>query len=644
MTWPLAQGIARDVPGDLGDSLLNLWILGWGAEHLPRLVTGEMTVAEFRNANIFHPEPLAIAFSEHLFGQVLQILPVYHTTGNLILAYNLLFISSFALSGLGMYLLVRDVLGPGPASARAAFIAGLIYAFVPLRIAQVAHIQSLSSQWMPLALYGFRRFIAQPPTGRDARGRVSLWPLVGGSAALLMQNWSSGYYLIFFAPVVLIFVAHQIVSLGRTRDRRVWMAFAAAGGVVFAGTWPFLALYLDAQRVHGFERPLGEVIRYSADVFSYLTAPEALRSWGSVWRAYPKAEGELFFGCVPVTLAIIGVAVASGRALRSAPPTRPGSRLVRIAIPVLAALVATQVFALAAILVTGGFVTSFTGVTIRATNALRALTGAALATAALLSLSRRARQAGLRIALSPAGLSLGSLLLTMWLSAGPVVQSRGQAIPGLGLYNVLYEHVPGFDGLRVPARYSMVAAIFLSVLSGYGAAALLARMSRPVAGAFVIGALVIGELAFAPMPVNLSWGDRATVPPARIEPAASAPAVYRALAALPDPHVVTELPFGDPAWELRYVYYSTVHWKRLVNGYSGAFPQSYTARVARLQRISEAPEEAWRALLDSGTTLVVVHRGAYAGDEDDVVERWLSARGASERGRFGQDVLFELPR
>jgi hypothetical protein len=32
MTWPLAAGLTRDVPGDLGDSLLNLWILGWDAE------------------------------------------------------------------------------------------------------------------------------------------------------------------------------------------------------------------------------------------------------------------------------------------------------------------------------------------------------------------------------------------------------------------------------------------------------------------------------------------------------------------------------------------------------------------------------------------------------------------------------------
>ena len=107
LTWPLALGIASDVPGDLGDSLLNMWILAWGAEHLPRLLTGAMSWQAFWNANIFHPEPLALTFSEHLFGQTLQILPIYWLTGNIILCYNLLFISTFALSAFGTYLLVQ---------------------------------------------------------------------------------------------------------------------------------------------------------------------------------------------------------------------------------------------------------------------------------------------------------------------------------------------------------------------------------------------------------------------------------------------------------------------------------------------------------------------------------------------------------
>jgi len=289
MTWPLALGIHRDVPGDLGDSLLNLWILGWGAENLPRLLTGQIDFSDYWNANIFHPEPLALALSEHLFGQVIQILPVYWLTGNLILAYNLLFITSFALSGFGMYLLVRELLGEGGRFSPAAFVAGLIFAFLPFRIAQVAHLQSLSSQWMPFALYGFLRY---------TRGVDWRW-LAGGAMALLMQNWSCGYYLIFFAPFVPVFVMHQMWTSGHLRDWRMWLAFAVGGGVVAAGTWPFLAQYLEVQRVHGFERPAGEVIRYSADVYSYFTAPEALRAWGGAMQAYPKPEGELFFGVVP---------------------------------------------------------------------------------------------------------------------------------------------------------------------------------------------------------------------------------------------------------------------------------------------------------------------------------------------------------
>ena len=310
MTWPLALGVHRDVPGDLGDSLLNLWILGWGAENVPRLLAGQISLADYWNANIFHPEPLALSFSEHLFGQVVQIIPVYWLTGNLILAYNLLFITSFALSGVGMYLLVRDLLGEEPGFSPAAFIAGLIFAFLPFRIAQVAHIQSLSSQWMPLALYGFRRYT-----------RAGHWQsLAGGSFALLMQNWSCGYYLIFFAPFVPLFVVHQMWTAGRLRQWRMWRAFALAAAVVAAGTWPFLSLYLDAQRIHGFERSAGEVIRYSADVYSYLTAPEALRVWGGIMQAYPKPEGELFFGMVPWLLVIAAIFWSKDRTRLSGGP------------------------------------------------------------------------------------------------------------------------------------------------------------------------------------------------------------------------------------------------------------------------------------------------------------------------------------
>ena len=155
-------GLSRDIPWDLGDSLLNCWILSWDADHLLRFLSGNMhALRGFWDANIFYPEPLTLAYSEHLFAQAVQMLPVYALTHNIILCYNLLFLSTFVLSGLGMFLFVREV----TASPNAGFVAGLIYAFAPLRVPQFAHLQVISSQWMPFALYGLRRYFDEKGSG-----------------------------------------------------------------------------------------------------------------------------------------------------------------------------------------------------------------------------------------------------------------------------------------------------------------------------------------------------------------------------------------------------------------------------------------------------------------------------------------------
>ena len=633
MTWPLASGIARDVPGDHGDSLLNMWILGWGAEHLPRVATGQMTLSEFWNANAFHPQPLVLSLSEHLVGQVLQILPVYHLTGNLILCYNLLFLSSFVLSGLGMYLLVRDLTG----NAHAAFVAGVIYAFVPIRIAQVAHIQSVSSQWMPFALYGFRRFIT---TGRYGA-------LAGGAVALLMQNWSCGYYLMFFAPFVPVFVAHQIISHGRWREWRIWAAFTVAAAAVAAGTWPFLMMYLEGQRALATVRELGETISYSADVFSYFTAAPALWLWGERLQIYPKPEGELFFGVTPMLLALVAVAWGGKQLIdRSEPPPANPSRFggaLTIAASILLIVIAAQIVAFVVVLLMGRWVGSFAGIPIRASNPARILGVLSVATAMLLVVSPRARRST-RIAMkSPLGLSILLSALAIWLSLGPLPQSRGRVLQGLGLYGFLYEHVPGFDGLRVAARYSMVAAVFVSIVAGYGVAALLKRFNRPALVAAAISALFLVEVAFVPMPINLIWGSIESALPPKVEPPARAPAVYRALQSMPEVRVVAEFPIGDSAWDLRSMYYSTLHWKRLVNGYSGAFPQRAQVRVARLQQFVNDPGGAWQTLRDAGATHAIVHEAAYPAGQAEGVKQWLVANGARQVGRFESDVLYALP-
>src|SRR5205814_2632027 len=128
LTWPLARGLGRHAPGDFGDPLLNTWILSWDADHLLGALTGRVSaLAEYWHANIYHPHPYALAYSDHLTAQAVQILPVYALTGNPLLCYNVLFLSTFVLSGTGLFLFARELTG----SRLAAFVAGLAFAFAP---------------------------------------------------------------------------------------------------------------------------------------------------------------------------------------------------------------------------------------------------------------------------------------------------------------------------------------------------------------------------------------------------------------------------------------------------------------------------------------------------------------------------------
>src|SRR2546430_9698879 len=154
LTWPLARGLARDVAWDLGDSVLNMWILSWDCEQFRAILGGHWShLRHFFDANIFYPAPLTLAYSEHLIPEALQIFPIYALTGNPILCYNLLFLSTFALSGVGMFLFARELTG----SVAAAFVGGMLFAFVPYRVPPAWHLPMRSWRWLPLALSGFLR-------------------------------------------------------------------------------------------------------------------------------------------------------------------------------------------------------------------------------------------------------------------------------------------------------------------------------------------------------------------------------------------------------------------------------------------------------------------------------------------------------
>jgi hypothetical protein len=638
-TWPLVTDLTRSVAWDHGDPLLVSWIVGWSASRVLQALGGNLAaLQEIWHANIFHPEPLTLAYSELLLAQSSQILPVYGLTGNLLLSYNLLFLSTYVLSGLGMYLFVRELTGDW----RAAFVAGVIYGFLPYRVNQGPHLQVLSSQWLPFALYGFRRYFS---TRR-------LRSLVGAAVALVAQNLSCGYYLVFFSLFVPPYVLYEMVTRRLLWERRVWrdlaLAGAAVGAITIASMYPYFAL----RDIHPLRRSMDEAAFYAADARAYVTAHGMLNVWGPYLQVMPRPEGDLFPGFLSVLLAGLALASDAWRhwgTSRRAPRSGGAGRLeiVRLATTIVATSIATLSAVALALAVAGfGPRLSLGAAGVGIGNASRLLTQVLLAAAVALLCSPRARRWAREAIGSPVAWFALFALAAFVLSLGPEPRSNGRALKGLALYPYFYEYVPGFDALRVPARFGMAVMAFLAVLAGFGAQRVIAASRRATLVAVALAGVVVAESIAVPLPVSLPIGSGAgyATPPRQLPTGARPSPLNSYLAELDSDAALIVFPFGDLTWDVRYTYESTLHWKPLVNGYSGWAPPWYARVGPVLRRPLEHPDIAWKLVMQSAATYAVVRRDAYHERGEMVaVSRWLESHGARPVAEFPQAVVLALP-
>jgi hypothetical protein len=239
--------------------------------------------------------------------------------------------------------------------------------------------------------------------------------------------------------------------------------------------------------------------------------------------------------------------------------------------------------------------------------------------------------------------SLALVALAFWLSLGPIPHSAGQPLGWPGPYSLLHQYVPGYSGLRVPARFAMLFFLFLAVVASFGVAALERRWRTigRLVGVLALSVFLV-QAAPAAFPLNQPLVSASLVnpPPAYLTPSAELPAIYRAVDSLREGAILAELPFGDPWYDLRYMYFSGIHRRRLLNGYSGLFPPSFLAR----QRVLATPlldlEAAAQAL--GGATHVIVHRSAWKDDTGRRLGAWLEQFGATVIADDDDAVLYEL--
>src|SRR5581483_9703396 len=166
----------------------------------------------------------ALAGSEHMLAHWPLYAPVSALSGNPVLAYQWILLSSFVLNAVALWILVRRWTESAPAAAVGAFV----YAFVPLRFDLIGTVQHLNVAYLPaLVLFA-------DAYRRDGRGR----DLVGVACATAVQALCS-YYLAY-ATVVALGVLCAAVALGG--GERPWRRAGALGAAGIVGLVPLAAV------------------------------------------------------------------------------------------------------------------------------------------------------------------------------------------------------------------------------------------------------------------------------------------------------------------------------------------------------------------------------------------------------------------
>jgi len=273
--------------------------------------------------------------------------------------------------------------------------------------------------------------------------------------------------------------------------------------------------------------------------------------WGP-WLQRPGPEADIFPGLTAILLIVASMIWA--RRAGQAPSESPAPLLPRWARLLLMIVAGCLTLITISLLIGGPWRVDVFGARLSATKVSRTLTQALWAWILVVATGSGAR----RIVRDRSPLAFYvAATLAMWaFSFGPSPSIGDVEIRSWAPYRWLIL-LPGYDGLRVPARFAMLATLCLAAAAGIALAQLQRKLGRRAQLALVaiaaVGALAEG---WRSVPVK-------PLPESSIVRADDAPGA------------VMELPLGDPWQDVVSLYRGIGHRHPVVNGYSGYFPIHY---------------------------------------------------------------------
>ena len=296
-TWPLAARLGAAMPGWPADNFAFLYKL-----RLFRVALLESGTSPFFDPNSYAPFGFDLGLGEPtLANTVPGALVGALAGGSDVVAYNVLMLLSFVVSGLGGYLLVREL----SESRQAAVLGAVAFAFAPYRMAQLAgHLQLMGTGWIALSFYALERGL-KTRSWRDGA-------MLGLCFALTAL--SAWYYAYMAGLALALYAAVRLWSERLAPGRPPWRtllrpALAALAVLVPLGGFaalPSLRVYTEGGLTHSAKA----ADEHSASPLDYIIPNQLHPVWGEPFmRAHAEEniiETNLYAGVVLCAIILAG--------------------------------------------------------------------------------------------------------------------------------------------------------------------------------------------------------------------------------------------------------------------------------------------------------------------------------------------------
>jgi hypothetical protein len=296
LAFPLVAGLFDGrIPGWEGDNLYYVRSMWWVKRAL-----FELHILPFVDVTAYYPVGHQIARSEMTPTNTLLFLPVTLMAGPE-MAYNVALVFSFIATGFGTYLWVHHLTG----SRASGLLAGTIVAFLPYRFSHLpGHLPQMTTQWIPLTLYAFERFLDERTIRR------AVW-LGVGVALTCVGCWYYGYALALVFPVYALVRTWENPAVWR--DRAWWIGIGVSALVAVALMGPFLYQMMKLTSQGALRRSIGELYTWGLNFYDMFIPNLIHPFWGeTASRWFPKQralwpEKVHTLGFAAMAVALVGI-------------------------------------------------------------------------------------------------------------------------------------------------------------------------------------------------------------------------------------------------------------------------------------------------------------------------------------------------